>query len=608
FRLFGIIPKTVHVRLYCNGELVLDGDGPGRTAYLDSEIKTNHANINSIIYEFETSGVAPVTVSLHYLGMLSDKTRPESPFTEEWEGFFSDNPDYGIYMDYLISADELQNLRDKIKHEPYKTAYEKARETALEAMKKSPEKAIGRTVYKYHREPLSIEGAMELAIVGQVEQNKEMLRMACRCALSLASCEYWCADVMETIPMITWHHRAFTESEVAGKVCMVIWLAGGLLSWHGRNYLYNAIIMKALPRMEADFMTMDYIYHCNQGLAFMHGYMQSLITLSAVYPRYSRKIAEAVKLMEEMYTNVFGTDGTFEEGAMYLDFTMRHYLPSIYYLSRFKNQSISEVAGGKLRQISQYALSVLTESGTLLAFGDCGSKVRYKLLMPAMLYRATGDMRWASVFKKSGASKLTEAVIAAASDIPDCDTPFVEEFSYFPRTGVAKLLRGGIMLAVNSGPSNDTHCHCDKGSFLVYRDGEPVVPDFYASYQMADSVSMFKTGNHSLAIPVINGQYIEQHRGKEYMSVVEQAAYEKGVFEFVCDNSGMWDSPEVICSKRTIRSDKANEFVITDEFQFISEAEVEFRLNLKDEGQLEVTTVNWEPCSIETGTLCNNNG
>ena len=133
FRLFGIIPKTVHVRLYCNGELVLDGDGPGRTAYLDGEIKTNHTRINSIMYEFETSEVAPVTVSLHYLGMLTGKTCSKLPFTEEWEGFFADTPDYGIYMDYLINDKELKALRDKIKYEPYKSAYEKARETAVSA-------------------------------------------------------------------------------------------------------------------------------------------------------------------------------------------------------------------------------------------------------------------------------------------------------------------------------------------------------------------------------------------------------------------------------------------------------------------------------------------
>lgn len=608
FRLFGIIPKTVHVRLYCNGELVLDGIGPGRTAYLDGEIKINHTSINSITYEFEASGVAPTTVSLHYLGMLSDKPRPKSPFTGEWEGFFADTPDYGIYMDYLINDKELIALRDKIKHEPYKSVYEKARETALKAMEDSPEDKIARTVYKHHREPISISGAEQLAIVGQIEGNKDMLRMACRYALSLASCEYWCADVMETIPMVTWHHRSFTESEVARKICLVIWLAGGLLTWHGLNYLYNALIMKALPRIEADFMTMDYIYKCNQGIAFMHGYVESLITLSSVYPRYKQKIEEAKRLMEEMYTNVFGTDGSFEEGAMYLDFTMRHYLPVIHYLSRFTNQSVSEVAGDKLRQISKYALSVLTESGTLLAFGDCGPKVRYKLLMPAMLYRATGDTRWAAVFKKSGVSTIVEAVIAASSDIPDIDIPFVEEFSYSPKAGVCKVLRDGIMLAVNSGPSNDTHCHCDKGSFLVYKDGDMIVPDFYASYQMADSVSMFKTGNHSLAIPVLDGKITEQHRGREYCSVVEKAQYQNGVFEFVCDNSGMWDSSEIRLAKRHIYSDKPNELVITDEFEFSCDAEVEFRLNFKDESRIGVTPVNWEPAGSQTVTLCNNNG
>jgi len=609
FRLFGIIPECVHVRMYCNGELVLDDDGSGKTAYLDGKITTSYTRINSLIYEFTTSGDSPVTVSLHYMGMISDKARPESPFTAEWEGFFSDTPYYGIYRDYLINEKELQALRDKIKHEPYKSSYERARETALKAMEIVPEERILRTVNKHHREPFNLEGTIELALVGQIEENHEMLRMACRYALSLASCEYWSADVMETVPTVTWCHRAFNESFVTQFVSTVIWLAGGILTWHGRNYLYNMIIMKGFPRIEADLMMVDYIYHCNQGIAFLHGYIQGLITVVHQYPRYQKRLEEAHKILDEIYDNVFGTDGGFDEGAAYWDYTLWHYLPAAYYLARYDGKTFKESSGQRLVRTSDFGISILNENGSPIPFGDCSDKLRYSMMIPALMYSVTDDMRWASLFFKTRSRRfITDMIIASTVDVPPCNEPISGGFSYFPKIGIVKLLRQGIMFAGMAGPSNDTHCHCDKGSFVIYKNGEPAVPDLYAAYNMANSVNMYKTGNHSLAIPVFDGKITEQHRGRGFESVVEKSQYQNGVFEFVCDNSGMWDSTEIICSKRIICSDKANEFIVTDEFRFLSEAEVEFRLNIKDKAQIEVTPVNWEPYSTETVTLCNNNG
>ena len=48
-----------------------------------------------------------------------------------------------------------------------------------------------------------------LSLVGLVEQDANMLRMACRYMLSLACCKTWLTDPMEGMPGATWTGRSF---------------------------------------------------------------------------------------------------------------------------------------------------------------------------------------------------------------------------------------------------------------------------------------------------------------------------------------------------------------------------------------------------------------
>ena len=103
----------------------------------------------------------------------------------------------------------------------------------------------------------------DIAFVGLVEQDEAMMRMACRMALSLCCCTNWCEGVMGAFPGTTWHHRSFTEERIGVGCLKVLDWAGGMLTWHGRNLIYDSIIMKSLPRLDADVKTMDYIWNMN---------------------------------------------------------------------------------------------------------------------------------------------------------------------------------------------------------------------------------------------------------------------------------------------------------------------------------------------------------
>lgn len=599
FRIYGLIPKCIQIKLFCNNELVIDRFATGKQGFDDGTVKTTQNVINSLRYEFYNQGDCDTNLSVSYLGVISDKKRNKNPYTDEWEGFFSEEPSYTLFNENLIGGEELNKLREKIKYEPYKTAYEETRKIALEAMKVEPESRINKTMCVYHNGQSYLKGTKELAIVGQIEKNYEMLKMACRYALSLACFEYWCEDPMEVAPMTTWHHRSFEESYITRDISIVISLAGGLFSWHGLNFLYNMIIMKGFPRIEADFMTMEYIYSCNQGIVFMSGYLQGLITVAERFPRYRARIEEAKLLLNEMIQKSFEEDGSYREGAMYWDFIVRMYLTCIHFLSRYEKKSMNEYLDDKLDKISNFGISMIDQNAHILTFSDSHEKRAYSMMVSALFYSLTNNEKWAGIFKKSQTREFLDVIIASSVDVPESDKNILNEFSYYPDSGIVQIYRDGVLFAGIAGESNDTHSHCDRGSFIIGKDGRILVPDVCDRYDVAEAMSLYMTYAHSLAVPVIDGEFIEQNRGKNVNAPVEVAEFENGVFKWSVNTTSLWLTDNIKLAKRTVLSDKANEFTFIDEFEFKKPASVEFRVNLRDEGSVEIKPENWDSTKTE---------
>ncbi len=596
FRLFAMIAESVSFEVYCNNEIVLRGSGRDLTVY-DSDIIINAKIANSIKYIFKNTGDKDCIVVLHYLGLLKSSSKRGNPFTDEWEGFFEEKASYSLYNENYITEEELERLREKVKTPLYASVYEKQKEKAEQLMKRAPEKNISKTVRPYHRAPFHIEGAATLALVGQIERNNEMMKMACRYALSLASCEHWCADPMETVPMVTWHHRSFDEADITMEVSMVLSLAGGVLSWHGRNYLRNAIIMKGFPRMEADFMTMEYIYKCNQGIVFLAGYIQGLLAVVDIYPRYGKRIQETKQLLEEMMNSFLKNDGSYDEGATYWRFVMSRCLMCVFLLSRYEKRDISEYGGEILKKTSSYGLAMLGNTGHTFSFGDSGRNATYRLSISALFYSLTGDERWAYYFEKFICDGMLDMMMASTVEIPESLEKTVEAFIYFEDIGFSRVERNNIIFAVMGGPSNNTHVHCDKGSFIIQSGNQTIVEDCSDNYTVAQAADLYMSKYHSLTIPIVDGDYIEQNRGEGFSAPVVYSKYDNDVFMWKCDSSKIWNSKSVKKSSRTIISKEADKYLIIDEFEFYELAELEFRLNINMlcSEKISVEPINWIP-------------
>lgn len=582
-------PKEVKFTVCINGETIFDEYG---TDMLDNyKAPINQNTISEISYHFENETDEPRVVNLYYLGVMKDR-KTEPLYKGDWEGCIEEEMSFVPYDNDVFMPGTLEKIRQGLSDEKMRIAYENEQKTALEALEVEPEQFISKTTGAGFRKggPF-LARAEALAFVGMTEKNTDMIRMACRYALSMAACSYWCSDIMEEIPNCTWHHRSFDEKDACDVMSRIISICGNSLTWHGRNILYQALIMKGLPRIEADFMTMDYIYKMNQGLAFLCGYVKALICLSHQYPRYEKRIAEAEDFLSEMLENAQNSDGSTDEGAGYWQYTFWSALKSIEPLARHRGMSLKEYIGEKFEKTSEFGLFLLDKSGKTLPYNDAGAGY-YIPYMSKCFYMLTGDERWAKAYNRSDCKTLGIDNILYDVEVPDKDCEIRKEYNEFKDVGLVGVCRDDIQLLCVSGKSNVTHCHADKGSFMLYLGETPLLTDCTNSggYGSSAGAMIYETRFHNAAMPVSDGREMCQNRG-ENVKAEYSCKYENGIFDWTSDQTNTWGCGIVKKNTRRIYSETADKYVITDMFEFGEPMSIKVNFWIKNEDLVEVIPI-----------------
>ncbi len=601
------IPGYIEMRLLINGEEIIRENGAGDTR--DYSGRPRNRRIKSIRMEFKNSSDSVYDVSVGYIGVRDSCFLSESDIKGEntipdWEGCFEENPKIELYTNFFV--DDADKLREKMKSRFFAKTYAKTKEEIMGFMDMRPEEliseTIGQNMYYFYA------GAAGLAFVGFIERNVEMLRAAARFALSAASCDTWYISDKETAEGITWNNRVFSQTYLSYGISIFMEFGGSVLTWHGRNYLYEALVRKGISMLDGDFKRMEYIYHMNQGLAFSPGYIYSLVTLTDRFPRYKKRIDEIEADVNEMVSGCINEDGGMMEGLGYLGYTIESYCLTACLLARYRGMSIREYIGGRLDKTSDFALTLTGEKNIFRTVGDTGRGSFGKHICMFM-YQATGNSMWKRYhdeeIKKYPDGQAVGAwyfgYLLFGEDISLQDAEQEEEkekFCTFPDSGYTYLRRDGVEFFSISGKSF-SHCHPDKGSFTIDLNNEPVLIDRgMVSYNEACANELSASEAHNMALPVVDGVISGQNSQHGYGSTMRSSRYENGVLEWISDNDNVWDRELIIKNVRTIISENPYEYEIIDEFEFTRPAQVAFLLNMYSDEHIKVEPKNWKP--VET--------
>ena len=644
FRVFAIVSEDIRFKVICCVDGV-DQEIICTTGYgVNKEYNGRICGrmITRIRLEFENLSDRDASSELIWMGLSNsakEKSMLErkSQYDEQWEGCFVSEeesvlmPQLGLYFD----EQGLIELRQKMQTPHFQCQMDYLRSQALEAMKICPEKEVGTFVHKqktrrFVRErdvgrPCLPELMDKLAFVGLIDEDERMLRMACRMALAVAHCEYFCESIMGVLPGATWHHRSFSEETACKALIKVLDWAGGLLSWHGKNIIYDAIIMKGLPRLDADIKTMDYIWKMNQGPVFASCLAIVNIALSKRYPRYEIRVQEAEKNLLAMWENYTQSDGGTAEGPVYWQYTLHNILEALYLLSRHYGKTLEEYVPASVRKSSIFAYACLSDAGNYFVpvnDAECREEFRPDVLN-FLAEMNVGDIwKQKSNFALEHPESIKEDIITFMifgkwHEVKR--THWEKELTNLPVTGHTTLRRktkdlGVVGLHMISGLITDGHAHADKGSFILEVAGTELCIDRgVCQYDNAFTSLIGKSEYHNLVTAVKNGQHMSQNiKDSGCSGVVTEAKVEEDAFSYTTDVTPCWEG---LFEKniRQLYSKDPYHYVIRDELQIKPEYEVCFVLNtygeireeagnfvIEDDGTvLTVLTKNWQPDRVE---------
>lgn len=601
------IPDYIELILTVNDEEIIKEKGAGDTREYYGRVKER--KIKSIGIEFFNNSESIYDVPVSHIGVrdskfISDNDIKGENTAPDWEGCFEENPEIELFSNFFV--DDGEALRKKMKSPFFAKTYEKTKESAMKYMNNEPEQYIERTIVNAPYELYA--GAAILAFVGYIEKDKDVLRMAARYAFSLASCETWYIEEKELVTGVTWNGRVFRAAFASYGLSIFMEFAGSILTWHGRNYIYEALARKGIARLDADFKMMEYIYHMNQGLAFSPGYVYALLTMTKRFPRYKKRIDEIEADIDEMLAGCINPDGGMMEGLGYWGYTIESYCLTACALAKYRGKSIHEYIGGRLDKTSDFALTLTGGKNIFRTVGDAG-RYSFGKHICMFMYQATENPMWKKYhdiqMQKNPDGQAVGAWYLAyllfGEEIkPDeeKDTVIDEKFHCFGDSGYTYLKRGDVEFFAISGKSF-SHCHPDKGSFTIDLKGEPVLIDRgMVGYSEAYADELSASEAHNLIVPVVDGVMIGQNSQHGYGSKMS-CKYENGVLEWISDNDNVWDSALVKKNIRTIKSDNPYEYEITDEFEFTKPAQAAFLLNMYNDEHIKAEPINWQPVEKE---------
>lgn len=188
----------------------------------------------------------------------------------------------------------------------------------------------------------------------------------------------------------------------------------------------------------------------------------------------------------------YGEDGCCDEGAQYFHhaglclFGCMEILNAItdgYFLSLYEEPKIKNIASYIVQMHAAGPYYINFADCSPIA-GECGAREYLfgkRTGNPRLMGLAAGDFRHSQDPLLKGEHNLFYRLqtIFSAREMTDyvTDAPTTGGDIYYPSTGLFIVRDSHFCLAVKAGDNDDSHNHNDTGSFILYRNGQPVFAD-----------------------------------------------------------------------------------------------------------------------------------
>ncbi len=298
----------------------------------------------------------------------------------------------------------------------------------------------------------------------------------------------------------------------------------------------------------------------------------------------------------DFFLKEYGEDGCCDEGAQYY----RHAGLCLYQVieicnSITNNNFLSLYQNTKIKNIAAYIFNVHISNEYYVNFADCspiaGCAGTREFLFAkrtcnkAMMHFAAKDFvlnqqenlllsSEHNLFYRLQNAFLYKEICEYAKDF--CKNPINDPPDmYYPSVGLFLARDSHMFLAIKAGDNNDSHNHNDTGSFIVYKNGQPMLIDIGVESYTKKTFSpkryeiwTMQSAYHNL--PTVNG--IMQKDGENYQAKNVHYQFENSFCEMEMDIADCYPSEaNLLFYKRHAVFQKEQEIMIQDSFAFHGE-------------------------------------
>jgi hypothetical protein len=387
------------------------------------------------------------------------------------------------------------------------------------------------------------------ARLGLILKDKTLLRLAARCALSLAASEKWDTGFEESFPGSSFELRSFRRGYCSEDIAKIMDLAGDMFTDAGKRYLLRRLAEEGIGPMNGITWRFDYLYRSNQMTFFGFGRLCAYLVMEREWPRVKPYTDIARQDLETLLASIIMPDGGFIEPPTYSVGTVMRAHEMLELCARARGEGPVDVMSKRIRRTGNYAAVIASTlpNSELIPIGDSGKRVGTGLL--SWLVSIAPDSNWVTMLRRKLAAQPATHLPSDQQKIIDAlppKTPAWPAFILLPKTGLCASTRQigeqtiKVFVRGNRGDWFHDHEHEDTGSFVIEFAGQAFAMDpGIAEYDNPQHALMKHCEWHNMLVPVIEGERPRPVEKLEF-NVIPKASGNKKSFHARLDVTPDW--------------------------------------------------------------------